>query len=500
MFKKNHLDITSLINDIAHLRENLHTESPTSQQLSLTSKDANMQQLIEEVNLLLEDLQEKHKKLYVKHEVVTELNEIGTWDLEITKGVPANTNSYNDIFRRELGYQDEKDFPNVFESWYNTVAPEEVERVMKAFDEHFSSSSQKSYNIEFKSVKKDGSIEWFHAKAETLRDELGEASRNIGTLTNIHENKMNTLRIQNLLSRLDLIEKSLAFSVSTVEGAWGMSLTPDAEFHEGWFSPQFKRLLGYEENELEPVIESWMNLIISNEREAIRKRFMNEIFHNMKTTDFEMTFQMELKDRTTRWFTMLIKVLRNHHGIPTLVSGVLRDIHPEIERQEYDTQIQEEMSNFTLSLQDVAKNIKVVSDSATDIATEHEVTAKASDEAQTNIESTKAITELIRNISRQTNLLGLNASIEAARAGEHGTGFSIVAQEVQKLASHTSDAVGQIEEILSEINTSVESIIKSITHMGGKVQSQAIITDEINRATENINGMSDRLLRLIEQL
>lgn len=500
MFKKKSHDILKLTDNIASLRENLHTESPTSRQLSLTSNDTNMQSLIEEVNLLLGDLQEKHKKLHEKYEVVTELNEIGTWDLEIIKGVPANENSYNEIFRKELGYQDENDFPNVFESWYNSVAPEEIERVMKAFDEHFSNSTQKPYNIEFKSVKKDGSVEWFHANAETLRNEHGEAYRNIGTLTNIHENKMNTLHIENLLSRLDLIEKSLAFSVSTVEGAWGMSLTPDAEFSEGWFSPQFKRLLGYEENELEPIVDSWMNLIISDEREPIRKRFMNEIFHNARTTDFDMKFQMKLKDGTIRWFTMLIKVLRNHHGSPTLVSGVLRDIHQDIERQEYDTEIQEEMNNFTISLQDVAQNIRVVSDSASDIAVEHEITAKASEEAQKNIESTKAITELIRNISRQTNLLGLNASIEAARAGEHGAGFSIVAQEVQKLATHTSEAVGQIEEILSEINTSVESIIKSINHMGGKVQSQAVITDDINQATENINGMSERLLRLIEQL
>ena len=499
MFKnrRNH-DFNELINDIERLRQESRQENPTSNQLSLQTKDSELQKLVDSMNHLIGDLQTKYENLYVKHEIVTELNGIGTWDLDMENGIPAGNNVYNQIFRKSLGYQDEKDFPNVFESWYNTIAPDEAETVTNAFQEHFSSQTKKPYDIEFKSVKKDGSIEWFHAKAETLRNEFGEPYRNVGTIMNIHNNKLNTIRIQHLLSRLELIEKSLGFSVTTLEGAWGMNY--DSDTQEGWFSPQFKRLLGYDEDEFEPKIESWLNLVAKEDREKVSRNFKAHLYNNTNQTEFDMKFQMKIKNGDYKWFTMSIKTLRNQNGNPTLISGVLRDIAHEIIRKEYDEKIEKEMSDFTHSLQEVAVNINDISTKATEIAYEHEVTTKSSEEARARIELTKSVTDLIKNISTQTNLLGLNASIEAARAGEHGKGFSVVAEEVQKLSSNTSDAVEQIEKILGDINSSVQNIVTSINNMSDKIQSQAAVTEEINNSTENIHGMSGRLLSLIRQL
>ncbi len=78
------------------------------------------------------------------------------------------------------------------------------------------------------------------------------------------------------------------------------------------------------------------------------------------------------------------------------------------------------------------------------------------------VEKINELTNAIMSISSQTSLLALNASIEAARAGEAGRGFAVVATEIGNLASQTSTTVGDIKDIVGEVNSAVQSMAESL--------------------------------------
>ena len=110
------------------------------------------------------------------------------------------------------------------------------------------------------------------------------------------------------------------------------------------------------------------------------------------------------------------------------------------------------------------------------------------------------ITELIADITEQTNVLALNAAIQAASAGEAGRGFSVVAEEVQRLAERSGDATRQIAALVKAIQTDTQDAVAAMERSTQGVVEGARLSDNAGTALSEIDRVSRRLADLIEQI
>lgn len=108
---------------------------------------------------------------------------------------------------------------------------------------------------------------------------------------------------------------------------------------------------------------------------------------------------------------------------------------------------------------------------------------KTTDEIEKLNRSSKEIEDIvttIRGIADETNLLALNASIEAARAGESGRGFSVVAQEVGKLAEQSRNSTARIDSLIKEIQSDIQTVVTSISESNDQVEEGVTVVKNSN--------------------
>lgn len=110
------------------------------------------------------------------------------------------------------------------------------------------------------------------------------------------------------------------------------------------------------------------------------------------------------------------------------------------------------------------------------------------------------IASTITSISEQTNLLALNAAIESARAGEHGRGFSVVAEEVRKLADETKQAAGKINELIETVQKETQSAVSVMKKVNGEVGTGVDVAVKAGESLGRIINMVEQVSALMEKI
>jgi twitching motility protein PilJ len=134
------------------------------------------------------------------------------------------------------------------------------------------------------------------------------------------------------------------------------------------------------------------------------------------------------------------------------------------------------MNEIRSQMQDTSKRIKRLGESSLEIG---------------------EIVELISDITEQTNVLALNAAIQAASAGEAGRGFTVVAEEVQRLAERSAEATKQIEAIVKTIQADTQDAVAAMEKSTVGVVEGAKLSDAAGQALEEIGRVSRELAELI---
>ena len=110
------------------------------------------------------------------------------------------------------------------------------------------------------------------------------------------------------------------------------------------------------------------------------------------------------------------------------------------------------------------------------------------------------IVELISDITEQTNVLALNAAIQAASAGEAGRGFSVVAEEVQRLAERSGEATKQIGAIVKTIQADTQDAVAAMEKSTTGVVEGAKLSDAAGQALTEIDSVTKNLASLIQKI
>jgi len=273
------------------------------------------------------------QRAVTRFELISQASAIGLWDMSVVAGDPVNPQNvfwWSQTFRQMLGFTDEKDFPNLLDSWASRLHPRDKDVVLAAFAAHLNDRSGKTpYDIEYQLQLKSGEYRWYRATGTTLRDGDGVPLRVAGSLKDIHDEKETALSLQNAMSRFEIINQAAATGLWDMSVVAGDPVNPKNVF---WWSQTFRQMLGFtDEKDFPNVLDSWASRLHAKEKDQVLAAFAAHLNDHSGKTPYDIEYRLQRKSGEYRWYRATGTTLRDEKGVPLRVAGSLKDIHDEKE-------------------------------------------------------------------------------------------------------------------------------------------------------------------------